>query len=726
VLKFRREAEAGGRQSHPGIVAVHAVGEHEGFHYIAQELIEGSNTLADRLDSLRKEGDPPPGYFREVARHLFDVAEAMHHAHESGVIHRDIKPSNILLTTEGHPKVTDFGLAKLEDALALSRTGDFAGTPYYMSPEQVTSRTRGIDKRTDIYSLGVTLYEMLTLQRPFEGKSSYEVLKKIPIVDPVEPHKANSRVPRDLSLICMKAMEKTPEKRYPTMKEFGDDLRRFLSGEVILAKPAGTATRVLKRVKRNPLISGAVGLALAAMVALIIWGVWYFIQMKIHYEEILRYSDLDRIYRLQAEEELLWPAYPEKLTAIKKWLEQANELKGRLDQHIVTIEILKAKEKLNPEEQVLFERLEKLISGVASLADEETGMIRDMQERLHFAETIHEESIEKQKKNWQLTIASISDPEKCPQYHGLQIDPQIGLVPLGQDPKSGFWEFAHLQTGEIPERGDDGQLVITEETGIVFVLLPGGTFRMGTMLPDSEHPEGDPHVDPEASASGGPVHSVTLDPFFISKYEMTQGQWLRIAGENPCMFYPGSKVSGKPTGATLRNPVELVSWNDCDLILKRLNLTFPREAQWEYACRGGTTTIWYTGNDPRSLNGYENLADAGSKDLRNITWRHEDWLDDGHGVHAPVGTYRANPFGLHDMVGNVSEWCFCYWRDYKYHDVSPGTGEALGGGYWPHRVYRGSSFWNVAAYGKSAVRKADMPRMRSRMTGVRPAMLVHQ
>ena len=175
MLKFRREAEAGSRQSHPGIVTVHAVGECEGVHYIAQELIEGSRSLADSLEELRKEGDQPQGYFREAAQLIAEVADALQHAHDSGVIHRDVKPSNILLAKEGKPKVTDFGLAKVEDALALSRTGDFAGTPYYMSPEQVASRRTGVDHRTDIFSLGVTFYEMLTLKRPFEGETSREV-----------------------------------------------------------------------------------------------------------------------------------------------------------------------------------------------------------------------------------------------------------------------------------------------------------------------------------------------------------------------------------------------------------------------------------------------------------------------------------------------------------------------------------------------------------------------
>ena len=192
------------------------------------------------------------GYFREVAQLIAEIADALQHAHDAGVIHRDIKPSNIVLTKEGQPKVTDFGLAKIEDALALSRTGEFAGTPYYMSPEQAMSRRMGIDKRTDIYSLGATLYEMLTLKRPFEGETSQEVLKKILLQEPVDPRKVKPGVPRDLAVICLKAMEKDPARRYQSMKELGEDLRRYLAGDVILAKPAGPAARAMKRVSGIP------------------------------------------------------------------------------------------------------------------------------------------------------------------------------------------------------------------------------------------------------------------------------------------------------------------------------------------------------------------------------------------------------------------------------------------------------------------------------------------
>jgi|GEM_PF-6777650 len=276
VKKFRREAMAGGRQNHPGIVAVHAVGEHEGVHFIAQELVGGGVTLADRIGRYPKPDDLPIGYFRWAARLIAKIADALGHAHTSGVIHRDVKPSNILLTPQGgEPKVTDFGLAKVEDALALTRTGDLIGTPFYMSPEQAESGRGSIDERTDIFSLGVTLYETLTLTVPFDGKSSREVLKKILDAEPRDPSRINARVPRDLAVICLKAIEKQKVRRYASMAELADDLRRYLAGEPIVARPAGAVTRAIKRIRRNPARSAAMGLAVvAAVVVAVLFWIW--------------------------------------------------------------------------------------------------------------------------------------------------------------------------------------------------------------------------------------------------------------------------------------------------------------------------------------------------------------------------------------------------------------------------------------------------------------------
>ena len=270
VLKFRREAEAGSRQTHSGIVSVYAVGEHEGTHFLAQELVEEGRTLADMLHEYRDADTLPRGYFREVAELIAGVADALQHAHASGVIHRDVKPSNILLSKQGLPKVSDFGLARLEDALALSRSGEFSGTPFYMSPEQAVSRRHNIDHRTDIFSLGVTLYESLVLKRPFDGETSHEVIRKVLLQEPHDPRKLNARVPRDLSVICLKTLEKDPRHRYQTMAEFGDDLTRFLEGESIFARPAGTIRKSMKWMNRHKVMVVAAGVALLAAVAVTI------------------------------------------------------------------------------------------------------------------------------------------------------------------------------------------------------------------------------------------------------------------------------------------------------------------------------------------------------------------------------------------------------------------------------------------------------------------------
>jgi len=270
ILKFKREAEAAGRQNHPGVISIFDVGEQDGFYYIAAELVEGERSLADHIDELRAEGDLPRGYFRKTAELIASAAAALQHAHDSNVIHRDVKPSNILIDRDGQPKISDFGLAKMGDALALSRSGDFAGTPYYMSPEQVVPGRKGIDHRTDIFSLGVTLYEALTLERPFEAETSHQILRKIQLHEAKDLQKVDARLPRALSLICRKAMEKDPDHRYQTMAELAGELRRFLAGESILTKPAGLWRKSFSVLRRHKLASVTLGALLVAALSMAI------------------------------------------------------------------------------------------------------------------------------------------------------------------------------------------------------------------------------------------------------------------------------------------------------------------------------------------------------------------------------------------------------------------------------------------------------------------------
>jgi tetratricopeptide (TPR) repeat protein len=195
---------------------------------------------------------------------IADVADALDHAHKSGVIHRDIKPSNLLLSPEGRLSVNDFGLARVLEQPGMTMTGEFVGTPAYMSPEQIAAGRVPIDHRTDVYSLGATLYELLTLQPPFSGKSRDQVLAQILQQDPVPPRKVNKRVPVDLETICLKAMTKDPNRRYRTAGQMAEDLRRYVNRFAISARRAGPMERLGKWVRRNPGLAAGLACALGA------------------------------------------------------------------------------------------------------------------------------------------------------------------------------------------------------------------------------------------------------------------------------------------------------------------------------------------------------------------------------------------------------------------------------------------------------------------------------
>ena len=265
---FAREARAGGRLAHPGIVSVFGKGEDDGLHWIAMELVEDACDLRRSMEGLREEEELSDGYYRQVAEFVAEVADALEAAHSASVIHRDLKPGNILVTKDDRPKVLDFGLAKLTDELSISLAGQLVGTYAYMSPEQVAAKHAGIDHRTDVFSLGVVLYEMLTLVRPFDGDTTEQVAHKILWEEPVDPRTIRSRVPRDLAVICGMAMEKDPNRRYSSMVGFAADLRRHLAHELIQATPPTLVQRMGKWMQRNPMKS-AVG-AVAALAFLLV------------------------------------------------------------------------------------------------------------------------------------------------------------------------------------------------------------------------------------------------------------------------------------------------------------------------------------------------------------------------------------------------------------------------------------------------------------------------
>lgn len=267
IDRFRQEAQAGGRLSHSGIVQVLAIGEEQGSHYIAQELVPGGRTLADWIQQAGEGEELPSGHFEHIARLFAAIADGLAAAHAVGVIHRDIKPGNILLDGDS-PKVADFGLALLEEAPGLSRTGEMLGTAYYMSPEQISGRRDVVGPRSDVFSLGSTLYESLCNRVPFPGDTRAQVADKILYEDPPDPRRIRSKVPRDLAIICLQALAKSPSRRYADMAAFAEDLRRFLSDQPIRARPPGPLVRGAMWARRHPAVAAASAVAAVSLVVM--------------------------------------------------------------------------------------------------------------------------------------------------------------------------------------------------------------------------------------------------------------------------------------------------------------------------------------------------------------------------------------------------------------------------------------------------------------------------
>ena len=324
VMRFRREAQAAGRLHHTNIVPIYSTGEEGGVYYYAMEFIDGPS-LDHVIKSMRRGGTAaeqdssapnvetvsipsmadstyqeladtvigpytPVGceedttvtsslgdstalresrdYFDRVASIIAEVAEALEHAHENGVVHRDIKPANLLIAPNGHLSITDFGLARLLEQPGMTMSGELVGSPLYMSPEQIAVGRVDLDHRTDIYSLGVTLYELLTLRPPYPGERRDQVISQILTKEPVRPRAIDRRIPADLETICLKAMEKDPDRRYQRAGLLAEDLKRFVARYAIRARRIGLVGRLMRLADRHRALTTALACILTLLALL--------------------------------------------------------------------------------------------------------------------------------------------------------------------------------------------------------------------------------------------------------------------------------------------------------------------------------------------------------------------------------------------------------------------------------------------------------------------------
>ncbi len=298
VARFRRESALLAGLDHPGLVDVLTVGRDRGLEFFAMEFVDGVplhavvaklkgqdpstlagshfgtlvETLVVRLEATGAtrrarvaSGSQATvgelwtrGYLATVIDLAAQVADALHHAHETGLVHRDVKPSNILVRADGRAVLADFGLARRIDTPSVTRSGEFAGTAFYAAPEQIVRASTELDRRVDVFALGVTLFELVTLRRPFDGETNHEVARAILSEEPPDPQRLNRRLPDDLAAILLKALEKDPERRYPTAGALRDDLRAFLAFRPVAARRPGTLERLRRLVRRRPAESALV------------------------------------------------------------------------------------------------------------------------------------------------------------------------------------------------------------------------------------------------------------------------------------------------------------------------------------------------------------------------------------------------------------------------------------------------------------------------------------
>jgi WD40 repeat protein/tRNA A-37 threonylcarbamoyl transferase component Bud32 len=264
VQRFRSEAAAAAVLQHPNIVAIHEVGVHTGQHFFSMDYVEGQN-LAQLVGQK-------PLLPRQAVRYLKLIAEAIHYAHQQGILHRDLKPSNVLVdSATDQPRITDFGLARrLDGDSSLTVTGQVLGSPNFMPPEQAGSGHGNIGRHSDVYGLGAILYYLLTARAPFHAESLEATVTQVVNAEPISPRLLNPAVPRDLETICLKCLEKEPSRRYPTAQELADELGRFLQDEPILARPVSRAERVWRWCRRKPGLAATGATALLLLLVVVV------------------------------------------------------------------------------------------------------------------------------------------------------------------------------------------------------------------------------------------------------------------------------------------------------------------------------------------------------------------------------------------------------------------------------------------------------------------------
>jgi formylglycine-generating enzyme required for sulfatase activity len=665
--RFEKEARAAARLNHPNIVAIHAVGREGDLCWFAMELVEGPDLASEirrRIGAAIAPDSRLPSfdsdqYIGAVVRVVEQAADALAHAHEHGVVHRDVKPNNLLLDALGNVRIVDFGLARDEQQGTITGSNEQAGTPYYMSPEQVSRSLHFVDERTDVYSLGVVLFELLTLHRPFEGRTSAEIWHRIVHAEPPRLRRLTPRVPRDLELICSTAMARDVAERYGTAAQFRDDLRRFLRHEAVIARAPSLARRARKlgRKYRGVLTWTGAGLLAAACIALM------------HRESVLAAGreELREVLSAASLAEVPVSRLIEARAAARE-LASTISLRGRGDGRLVETfthrmaglrntwvesaesDLATARDRTNPDGVREWLRLRGFQTlQTASFVFSDDAELHTLAQAESVLPTLSVRAVDELARPIPATV-SLREVDVMTSQLGAKHP--LGPAPILRAPVRPDYlrvvvEFAAGGFRELICNPSSAQMDVD-----LVAMRRADEERVGQDMVRFDATEFTfPVVEGSFSDLDG--KTVHLDAFAMDKYEVSNGDWRRFLAANPGRKEPRWWRYGYDSSLD-DLPVSGVAWEDIQAYCAWIGKRLPTAAEWQYAARGREGRLYPNGAPSPGGTPPGNVACSKERigpDERS-TWD----LYRRCAVSVRSMPEACTPEGLYHMFGNVAEF----------------------------------------------------------------------